>query len=74
MMIYNLSTTKEMKQQLEGDFKVLMTNIGTSQPDPAWFIDGEFCCHQVGPTRCPGQARKWWVRISAFGTFFWTWE
>ena len=41
-MIFNLSTTKEMKQQLEGDFKTWMTSIGTSPPDPAWFINGEF--------------------------------
>ena len=42
VMIYNLSTTKEMKQQLEPEFRTWMANVGTSQPEPAWFINGEF--------------------------------
>ena len=42
MMIYNLSTTKEMKQQLEPEFRTWMTNIGSSQPNSAWFINGDF--------------------------------
>ena len=41
-MIYNLSTSKDMKKQLESDFKTMMSSIGTSQPDPAWNINGEF--------------------------------
>ena len=42
MMIYNLSTTKEMKQQLGPEFKTWMSSIGSTPPNPAWFINGEF--------------------------------
>jgi len=42
MMIYNLSTSDMMKQQLEPEFRTWMSNIGTCQPDPAWSINGEF--------------------------------
>jgi len=42
MMIYNLSTTKEMKQQLEPEFRTWMTNTGSTPPNPAWFINAEF--------------------------------
>jgi len=42
MIIYNLSTSDAMKKQLEPEFKALMSSIGASQPDPAWFINGEF--------------------------------
>ena len=42
MMIYNLSTSDNIKKQLEGDFNVTMSSIATSPPNPAWFINGEF--------------------------------
>ena len=42
MIIYNLSTSDTMKKQLESDFKALMSSIGTTQPNPAWSINGEF--------------------------------
>ena len=41
-MVHNLSTTDTMKKQLEVDFKTTMSTIGTTQPDPSWFINGEF--------------------------------
>ena len=41
MMIFNLSTSDNLKKQLEPEFKTWMSSIGTS-PDPAWFINGEF--------------------------------
>ena len=56
MMIYNLSTTDNMKKQLEGDFKALMSSIGTSQPEPAWFINGEFVITKQDKKGSPCQA------------------
>ena len=42
MMIHNLSTTKEMKQQLEPEFRTRISSIGSLPPNPAWSINGEF--------------------------------
>ena len=42
MMIHNLSTSDNLKKQLEGDFKTIMSTIGSTPPDPAWFINPEF--------------------------------
>ena len=41
-MIFNLSTSDSLKKQLESEFKALMSSISTSQPNPPWFINGEF--------------------------------
>ena len=42
-----------MKKQLEGDFKTMMTNIGASQPDPAWNIEGDMVLSRVDKKGIP---------------------
>ena len=53
-MVHNLSTSKEMKQRLEADFKTTMSTIGTTQPgSPAWFINGEFVLTKLDKRALP---------------------
>jgi len=42
MILHPLSTTDNIKKQLEPEFRTWMSNIGISASDPAWFNNGEF--------------------------------